>query len=284
MIGGTGVRTVDDCRIAYRRAGTDGPPVVLLHGAGVDDATVSWRHTIGALADADFRVYAPDWPGYGNSDNGVTHDIDSYVDVLESFLDVLGDESPILVGISMGGGVALGYALRHPERVRALCLVDSYGLGDRIPAGPLWRATAQIPGANALGWAAMGYSTDLTRLALGTIVADASALPADFVHDVYASAREPGAGLAFEAFQRNELGPRGRPRTDFSDRLGEVSAPTLFVHGRADPLFPVEWSKRAASRVPDAELRVLPKCGHWPPRERPEPFNDALQTYLEDQR
>ncbi|GAB7017631.1 alpha/beta fold hydrolase [Halostagnicola bangensis] len=291
MTGGTGVTTVSgigkpgdaDVRLSYRRAGTSGAPVVLLHGGGVDDAMLSWRHAIDALAD-DYRVYAPNWPGYGDSTPIGEQTIDRYVSVLEGFLAEtdLEDEGVTLVGISMGGAGALGYALRHPEHIDALGLVDSYGLGRRIPGGSFFKGAAHVPGANSLGWTAMSVSSETTRLALGNVVANPSDLDSDFVDEFRSRARQRGAGEAFEAFQRAELTAEGEARTDFTDELESLSVPTLLVHGVDDPLFPVRWSKRAHELIPNSRLEIVDNCGHWVPRERPEEFNEILREFLKN--
>lgn len=279
MSGGTGVTTAGGCRIAYRRAGIDGTPLVLLHGGGVDDATLSWRYVLEELAD-DYRVYAPDWPGYGDSEGSFEHTTANYVALLEDFLESVGIDECALAGISMGGAAALGYALKRPERVERLALVGSYGLGRRIPVGSFWRLVAQFPGVNSLGWNALSLSSEATRAGLGAIVADPTTLPSAFVEDVRTRASRPNAGRAFEAFQRNELAPDGTVRTNYVDDLDSLSIPTLLVHGAEDPLFPVTWSKRAADRLPEAELAVLEGCGHWPTRERPERFTELLAGFL----
>ncbi len=279
MTGGTGVRTVEGTRIAYRRAGAAGPPVVLLHGGGVDDATLSWRHAIDELAETH-RVYAPDWPGYGDSVGDVTHSTESYVSLLEGFLESIDVDDAILVGLSMGGAAALGYALENTDRVNRLALVGSYGLGEEIPVGALWKTTAHLPGANTLGWNALGTSRTATRVGLGNVVSDPAGLPREFVEGVKERASEPGAGSAFEAFQRNELAADGTALTNYASDLQRLSVPTLLVHGSEDPLFPARWSKRAAERIPQADLEVLEDCGHWVPRERPETFNGILRTFL----
>ena len=278
-IGGTGIATVDGCRIAYRRAGTDGPAVVLLHGGGIDDSALSWRHTIDRLGD-EYQVYAPDWPGYGDSVGDVTHSTESYVSLLEGFLEAIDVDDATLVGLSMGGAAALGYALENASRVNRLALVGSYGLGEEIPVGTLWKTTAHFPGANALGWNALGTSRAATRMGLGNVVADPNDLSREFVEGVRKRASQPGAGSAFEAFQRNELTASGTALTNFADDLEALSVPTLLVHGSEDPLFPARWSKRAAKRIPQADLEVVSECGHWVPRERPETFNDVLCSFL----
>ena len=281
--GGTGVTTVGNCRIAYRRAGTSGPPVVLCHGAGIDDATVSWRHAIDALAE-DYRVYAIDWPEYGRSTGSVTHTIDTYVDVLHGFLETLPYERVSLAGISMGGGAALGYALEHPERVERLALVDSYGLGGRLPNALPWKLLGQVPGMTEFSKIAASATNESVRLVLDHLVADANGLPEEFVADAREKLMEPGSIQAFKEFQGNELSFNGRVATNFVDDLEDLSVPTLLIHGKEDPLVPLEWSARAARRIPEAELDVIPDCGHWAPRERPERFNESLLNWLPDRR
>ncbi|WP_090383419.1 alpha/beta fold hydrolase [Natronobacterium texcoconense] len=280
---GTGVTTVGNCRISYRRAGTSGPPVVLLHGAGIDDSTVSWRHAIDALAE-QYRVYSIDWPEYGESTGAISHSIDTYVDVLDGFLETIPDEQVSLVGISMGGGAALGYALEHPGCVDRLALVSSYGLGGRLPNALPWKYLGQVPGVTEFGKVAASVTNESVRLVLDNLVADAADLPDPFVEDVREKLLEPGSIRAFKEFQHNELSYGGRVATNFVDDLESLSVPTLLVHGTQDPLVPVKWSTRAASRVPESKLALVEECGHWVPRERPQKCNEILTEWLPDHR
>ena len=116
-------------------AAGNGPPVLLLHGGSLDSGQFTYRYTIGPLAQ-EHRVFAPDWPGYGQSGKpDVEYTMPFYVDFLRRFVDALGLERTSLIGLSMGGATSLGFALRAPERVEKLVLVDSYGLGDKVPWG-----------------------------------------------------------------------------------------------------------------------------------------------------
>jgi len=277
---GSGVVSVNGRQVAYRRAGSAGPPVVLLHGAGVDDGALSWSTVLPELG-RDHRVYAPDWPGHGDSEDAPEHSIAAYHDVLEGFLDALALDVASLAGISMGGGVALSFALENPERVRRLALLSSYGLGGSLPAGSLWYALANVPGANQAGYAAMGASRMAARNGLAQVVHDASALDDAFVEAFRERASRRGAGAAFAAFQRNEIGPAGRVESNFAPRLPELDVPTLFVHGADDPLFPVTLARRAAERAPDARLVELADCGHWPTQEHPERVTAELAAFLD---
>jgi esterase/lipase len=93
--------TINGLRIHYFTAGEAGSPVVLLHGAGVDSAKLSWELALGPLAQ-EHRVFAPDLPGYGQSDKpDVTYNTDFYLDFLAHFLDALQLPQVALVGLSM---------------------------------------------------------------------------------------------------------------------------------------------------------------------------------------
>src|SRR5262249_52740667 len=102
-------------RVHYLESG-QGPPLVLLHGGAVDAAGFSFHATIPALADR-FRVLAPDWPGYGESASPpAPWGLADHVGFVEHFLDATGVARASLVGLSLGGGAALGLALDHPAR------------------------------------------------------------------------------------------------------------------------------------------------------------------------
>lgn len=270
---------VDGVRVRLLRAGSAGPPVLLLHGGGFDSAAFSYRHTLAPLSRRN-RVFALDWPGYGQSDKpDLDYDLSYYVRFLEKTVDALGLARASFVGLSMGGGAATGLALRCPERVDKLVLVSSYGLGTAVPYGRFGYLLARTPGVATLIYAAMRASRPLLRRGLRRVVADRRMVTRDFVEEAGRFLEEPGAGAAFRTFRNNEVGWRGL-RTDFSYRLREISAPTLVVHGARDRIVPVGWASRAHERLPNSQLRILKGCGHWPPRERPEEFNRIVSGFL----
>lgn len=273
---------VDGTTVRCRAAGPeDGRAVVLLHGGGMDAAAVSWRDTIPALA-GDYRVYAPDLPGYGTSDRvpeDATPDVDYYVAVVDALLSELDLVEATLVGISKGGGVALGYTFAHPARVARLCLVDSYGLGGDVPGGKLGAAYVKAPKLLEGTWWLMKRSRKVTRASLETLLQPDNVTEV-FVDDAYREVRREGSGDAYIRFRRAEVGWTGL-RTNFADRMDELPVPALFVHGEDDELVPPAYSKAAADAAPVADLFTLTDCGHWPPREHPEAFNSRLQAWLE---
>lgn len=262
-----------ETELNYLVAG-EGSPVVLLHGIGLDSATVSWRHTLPALAE-NRRVYALDFPGHGDSGQPrVKYTNDYFEDVLASFLEELGLEGAPLVGISMGGGIALGYALDND--VERLALVDSYGLGTDAPWRPAASAMLRVPGAYRGWWEMIRACPETVRTHLRELTADRPT--DDHVTDVYEAIQDSAAGRAMSGWQRNEFRFNGL-KTCYLSRLDELDSELLFVHGTEDPLLPASWSKTAAKKT-GGRLELFEGCGHWPSREAPEQFNGVLSEFL----
>lgn len=268
----------DECRdvsVRYLAAG-DGPPLILLHGIGLDAATVSWRHTVPELAK-HHRVYALDLPGHGGSEKPrVRYTTEFYRRTLAAFVDELGVGDHSVAGISMGGSVALGHALAHPDRVEKLGLVASYGLGEDAP----WRAQAhtahRVPFLGQLAYRRLGMSKRAVRQRLARYTAE---LPEDLVEDVHATVQDPAIGRTATSWQRSECRAGGLT-TSYVDRLGDVEPETLVVQGVDDPIVPLEWAETAVEGIPDSRLEVIENCGHWAPRERPEWFNRVFTRFF----
>lgn len=263
----------DDLSLHYRTGG-DGPPIVFLHGIGLDAATVSWRHALPALADQR-TVYALDLPGHGDSEKpDRDYTTAFYRETLAVVLDELDIAEPALAGLSMGGAVALGHALDGGS-VERLVLVDSYGLG----ADAYWRTAAssalRTPLVGNFLWHGVSSSRPAIRTSLRSMAATEPSR--ELVEDV-ASAVDPRTVRTMRRWQRSEFRACGF-RTDYTDRLDELDVPTLLVHGDADPLLPRQWSERAAATLPAAELQIVENCGHCPPRERPQRFNRILRSF-----
>jgi len=114
-------------QIHYLEAGNGGSPVIFVHG-GASNCR-DWTETMAVLSHS-YGVYAPDLPGYGLSnrdDSG--YYLSDFIDFIINFVRELGLNSPVLVGHSLGGRACLGFALRHPEMVNRLVLIDTAGFG-----------------------------------------------------------------------------------------------------------------------------------------------------------
>ena len=270
---------VDGLRIHYLTGGNGNTPVLLLHGGGYDSASLSYKHAIGPISE-HHRVFAPDWPGYGQSDKPMMeYTTEYYVGFLGRLMDALGLEKVSLVGISMGGAISLGFSLRSPQRVERLVLVDSHGLGGEVPGGAASYALVRLPLLNRLVWAALKRSRKMVEQSLHTVFYHPGAVTENLVNEVYQLVKEPGTGHAWRSWQENEIGREGL-RTNYVDRLHELAVPTLILHGAEDKYVPVSWARRAHTLIEDSELHVFPQCGHWLTLERPEEFNRAVSEFL----
>nr|PZN58850.1 MAG: alpha/beta hydrolase [Chloroflexota bacterium] len=268
-------------RIRCFVAGEDGPPVILLHGGGLDSAELSWADTIGPLSTR-YRVYAPDLPGYGQSDRpDVTYSLDFYVGFLDGFYEALGLEKASLIGLSLGGGIALSFTLRYPERVDRLVVVGPYGIAPQYSAHKLSYLYIHSP-LNELSYRIFGLGRSLIRWSLSSgAIRNAERLTPELIDQVYAAAREPGAGKAFASFQRDEFRWNG-VRTYLMDRLPEIQTPTLIVNGEKDNLVPASAAEQAHRRIRNSRLHILAGCGHWAQRDNPEEFNRVVLEFLDE--
>ena len=263
----------DATSVRYLEAG-EGSPVVLLHGVGLDAAAISWKHAIPELAE-NHRVIAPDLPGHGESDKPRRrYTTEYYIDVLDELVAALDLDAPQLAGISMGGGIALGYALDN--EVERLALVDSYGLGSDAPWRPAAAMALRIPVVDRMVWESMGVNEGTVRDTLRGYMTQASE---EFVTEIHEILQDEDCGRTLRSWQRSEFQACGF-RTCYLDDLAGLSTPTLLIHGADDTLLPASWSRRAADRLPESELHVFEDCGHWPPRERPATFNDRLTDFF----
>jgi pimeloyl-ACP methyl ester carboxylesterase len=229
---------VDGLRVHALAGGEDGSPVLLLHGGGIDSADFTYRFAIGPLSQ-EHRVFAPDWPGYGRSDKPqVEYTVPFFIDFLGRLLDALGLERTSLVGLSMGGAAALGFALRSPERVEKLVLVDSYGLGGDVPWGRLGYLMVQAPLLDRLTYALLRRSHMMIRWSLYGLVHDRRVVTEAMVEETNRLLEDSSVGRAWNSFQKSEVGWSGL-RTDFSGQLSGLPVPTLLVHGSHDRAVPL---------------------------------------------
>src|SRR6516162_2343262 len=265
-------------------AGSRGHPVVILHGGGFDAAGLSFRETIPVLARRH-RIYAPDWPGFGQS-NAMPRDwcVEECVGFVADLLDALGLKRITLIGLSMGGAFAVGFALGSPKRVERLVLVDSVGLGGGIPGGFVSYFALHLPLVDELRWALLPWVPTLARRSMcAPLLNQSGAAIEEAFCEIIRLARKPGSGAAFRQLQRSEYRWQGL-RTNYLDRLSEIQVPTLIVHGAEDRLIPVACAQRAHRLIPHSQLQIVAGCGHLPPVEQPESFNRIISSFLRNQR
>ena len=269
---------VDGLNIHYLEAGVGENVVVLVHGGGLDYASLSWELLIPDLTEKA-RIIAPDLPGYGQSDKPeVTFDLAFYSEFFPKFIDAIQVDQVALVGISMGGAISLGYVLDHPDRVDHLVLVDSYGLQRITPFHKLSYLFVNIPGVRALTYWSM-KSRWVTEYFIKMILKRPGSVTDELVDAIYNQLKIPGVTRAFSDFQNAELTWEGL-KTVYIDRVHEINAKTLVIHGEKDTLVPLAASKEAHELIHGSEMKILAGCGHWPQRDYPEEFNQVVKEFL----
>jgi 3-oxoadipate enol-lactonase len=226
-----------------------GPAVLLVMGLGM--TLGGWWRTVPVLARA-FRVLTFDNRGIGRSDSpALPYSVAQMADDAIAVLDAAGEQRAHVYGISLGGMVAQELALRHPDRVRALVLGATTPGGSRavlagVPALGFFSRAAVMAPEEAL-WAAVPYT-----YAEATRRRHAQRIAQDIAHRV----RFPPAPSAYG----HQVAAAAMHST--FDRLGEIAAPTLVVHGEQDAVVPPQHARLLADAIHGAELRLWPGAGH----------------------
>jgi len=263
-------------RVSYRKAGR-GPLLALLHGIAGTSAT--WDDVIPLLSQSH-TVIAPDLLGHGDSGKPPgDYSLGAYANAVRDLLEALGLERGTMVGHSLGGGVAMQFAYQFPERCERIVLVSSGGLGREVHA--LLRAAA-LPGAEVvLPWLCVVGRQSVGRIvhALGGIGLRASA-DLEETWRSFVSLEEPEARRAFLHTVRGIIDLGGQ-RVSARDRLYlAAEMPTLIVWGGQDPLIPVRHGIEAHARIAESRLEVFPGAGHFPHRDDPARFAEALLDFV----
>lgn len=263
-------------------AASPGLPLVLVHGGGADNASISWFRLLEPLGRTRL-VVAPDLPGFGGSiDVPPVGGPRALADVVTQVMDALGLPRAIVGGVSMGGDVALNVGLEHPDRVAGLVLVAPGGLAARV--GGRATHTAAWLAARTPDWvllSAARFANRFVDTALRAMVKDPATLPPEIIPEFARESRHPLGGIAYGRYNQATIGRRGL-LNDVSDRVAELRMPTLVVHGVDDPLVAIENSRRAVSRMPSARLVAVPDSGHWVQLEAHDLVLGELTRFLDE--
>ncbi|MBD2097241.1 alpha/beta fold hydrolase [Trichocoleus sp. FACHB-591] len=265
---------VGDVKTRYWSLGREGPTVILLHGIG--SSVETWTLNLEALAQ-QHRVYAIDLVGSGRSSKPDTsYSLANLVAFVKTLMDVLGIDRASFVGNSMGGGIALQFALTHPQQVERLVLVNSLGLGQEIS---LSLRLANLPFADKL----YQPTRSGTALFLRQAVFDPSLITDEWIDLFYEIMVLPGAKDTLFAQIRASVdwfGVRAEVYRPIRDRLNTMSLPVLVVWGKQDSILPVAHAQVAAQQLPYAQVHIFDACGHWSHLEQAEKFNDLVSRFL----
>ena len=266
-------------RMRYRHCGDQGPVVLLLHGMAGSSAT--WSRVM-PLLGRTCRVVAPDLLGHGESAKPVAGDysLGSYASGVRDLMVALGLERATVVGHSLGGGVALQFAYQFPERCDRLVLVSSGGLGRevnavlRLATAPGFEYVLRALSIEQFVWLGNTVGSLLRRVGLrpGTDTEQA--------WKSFCTFADPDTRVAFIKTIRSVIAAGGQ-RVSALDRLYLAAAvPVLVVWGERDAIIPVDHGRAAHEAIPDSRLELFPAAGHYPHRDDPVRFTDALLEFM----
>lgn len=266
---------VDGLRLHYVTEGR-GPAVVLVHGLG--GFAQSWRHNIPALARVA-TVFALDLPGFGLSAKppGRYGLVDS-ARALHGFIHAMGLDRVAIVGHSLGGAVGLTYALMHPVRVERIGLLGALVPGSSYRPSVPYRvaATPLLGELLALCGCAPVYRAAISRCFHAPVAAEIDFL----VREGYAARTSPEAKAAYLATLRDVRRDVLDHASDYRRALATLEAPVLLIHGQQDGVVAADHSREAAEVLPQATVRWIDGCGHFPQIEHAEIVNSWLTEFL----
>lgn len=243
--------------------------VVFLHGFPLDHSM--WRHQLDYFS-IRYRCIAPDLRGFGGTtelakpDKPVELSVDTFADDIVALLDHVGAKKANLVGLSMGGYIALAIwrRLASRKRVRKLVLVDTRAAGDTAETKAGRKRQAELIKAQGV----RPYADEM----LPRLLAPANVGPRGYEVRHMIERTKPDTLIG----TLNALAGR----KDMTDWLRRVQVPTLAVVGESDVISPVSDSQLIEREVDKAKLAIIPNAGHLSPLENPEAFNAALFKFL----
>jgi 3-oxoadipate enol-lactonase len=251
----------DGVALAYNDTGGAGPVLVFSHGI-LMDATMFDAQV--AEFSASYRCITWDQRGHGAT--GLARDPFTYWDSaadLLAILDAAEVDSAVLLGMSQGGFVSLRVALVAPGRVRALVFIDSQAGLEAPEAAPLYQQMAE-------NWAANGYDDGVARYVADLILGPTADVD-PWLDKWRALPKEQVLQPTYTLLGRDDL----------TDRLGEIAAPALVIHGTADASIPMDRAQALAKGLPSCRALVdIPEAGHASNVTHPQQVNEAIRTFL----
>ncbi|MBN2252312.1 MAG: alpha/beta hydrolase [Kosmotogaceae bacterium] len=268
---------INNVSIHYKISGEGSPLIILLHGFGA--SAFSWREVIEPLSE-EFTVVAFDRPGFGLTSRPIgeelkvfnPYSLESQVELTTSLIQYFGFEKAILIGNSAGGLTALETALKNPDRVLGLVLVDA-AIYNADEDNFLFRLLTSTPQGRYLGplvsRAFLGSARNLLNLAWHD--------PEKLTPEILEGYEKP---LKTKNWDRAlwELTLARKPY-DYS-RIPMISVPSLVITGDNDKIVPVEDSIRLAKELPLAQLSIIQNTGHLPHEESPGEFLGVVMPFL----
>jgi 2-hydroxymuconate-semialdehyde hydrolase len=204
-----------------------------------------------------------DLAGFGGSTASASTEFDAEAWAAQAFglMDHLAFTRFSIIGNSLGGRIAIGMALARPERIEELVLMGAGGLIAGMTPG-LRQVRDYVPSIEAM-----------TSLIRDCFLYDPSLASAELLNDRYEA-----SVATYEHYRRMFAG--AKPVVLDRDALRTIQAPTLLIHGREDKVVSPENSIEFSRLLPNADLHIFARCGHWAQFERRDDFNDLVRQFL----
>jgi 4,5:9,10-diseco-3-hydroxy-5,9,17-trioxoandrosta-1(10),2-diene-4-oate hydrolase len=269
------VKTVDvgGVPLAYVEKG-QGEALIMIHGGGPGATGISnYRRNVDALAEHQ-RVLVIDLPGYGGSPSRPISNeeglYDFFADIVLGFMDALGIAKASFVGNSLGGGTSLCVALKAPERVNRMILMGPGG-GYSLSPTPTEGLKRMF-----LFYEGEGPTREKLERVIDLLVFDPSTITKELLDERFAACTRP------DTMANPPLRGRGaNPKDDLWRRpLYSLNHPTLIIWGREDRVLSFDNAFVLLKAIPNAELHIFPKCGHWAQWEKADVFNQMVNEFL----
>ena len=262
-------------RTRYWSIGDHGPVIILLHGLGA--SAEIWLHNIDALAK-NHTVLVPDLAGFGRSEKPASSfsPVD-YAVFIDNFMAALNIKHASLIGQSLGGGVVLLYALRYPQKIEKLVLVDCAGFGQEV----IW--TLRLMSLPWIGEIISYPSRMGVSLFFKLAVRNPEVITEEFVDKYYTLFNQPGFQAFLLKITRILVDFWGAKKELLAPVLGglhKIKRPTLIIWGENDRVFPVKHAYFGKEKMPNAQLYIMNQCGHIPNLERPDEFNRVVLDFF----
>lgn len=263
-----------DLQLHYNDLGNGSETVVMLHGSGPGaSGWANFNRNIEPLVAAGYRVILMDCPGWSKSDPIVCSGSRSELNAraLKGLLDALGLDKVHILGNSMGGHSAVAFALSHPARVGKLVLMGG-GTG-----GPSQFVPMPTEGIKLLQGLYRDPSIENLKKMMAVFVFDSSSLTDELYQarlDNMMSRKDH-----LENFVKS-MAVNPKQFTDYGPRLSEIVAPALVIWGRDDRFVPMDVGLRLIWGMPNAELHIFNRCGHWAQWEHADKFNRMVLDFL----
>jgi 3-oxoadipate enol-lactonase len=253
------------CRIHYLDENKSSKNhVLLLHGLGVNSN--SWLFQIPALLQVGLHPFAPDTPGFGQSTYpGGFAVISHFLEPIAALVNKLHIQYLDVVGISMGGTLALQVALDQPQLVSHLVLVNTFAHLNVTRLGTIPYYLSRFILVHTLGIATQAKAVSKNIFPYP----DQEILRQGFIEQV--SEADPRAYRA---------AMRAVTRFDVRSRLGEIQCPTMIITGERDTTVPIDIQSQLVNGISDVRQVIIPEAGHGVTVEKPDTFNKVLVEFL----